>query len=367
MVSVFTTKTSLEDIFLNEDKKAWQAIILKLNEVFINEDPFSDCDNVDPDDNVFLTLNGMGVNISDKEKDFIDNIPNEPSSVLKYPCGIFLLEIEDEKAKSIQNDYGVICQPTSRLDYMPLAQPSFPNELEENETGRSWEGMISRFKQLPSNSALIIDAHLFQKDRYDERTNSYDENNSKGINNLFDILNAILPQHFVGTYHVGVLLTDYDVANKNISQNNLTNKRIANAINKLKSKKLNRNYNISIEVVFISEKDNASHKLIHNRRIISNYFIVTADYGLVALNKGRCLLSQTITAFPLFENIQNDSQSDKKEKRMRRDLNDLKAMMSQQNRAIQPTLTCFQSGKQIDDLSTIIHPMLRFSQPVQIN
>lgn len=361
MVSVFTTKASLEDIFQKEDKKAWQAIILKLNEVFINEDPFPVIDDIDPDDDVCLTLDGMGVNIRDDEKDFINNIPNDRSSVLKYPCGIFLLEIEDEEAQSIQSDFGVICQPISRLDYMPLAQPSFANELEENETGRTWDGMISRFKELPSNSVLIIDAHLFQKDRYDESTNSYDENNSKGINNLFDILNAILPQHFCGTYHVGVLLTDYDVANKKISQKNLTNKRIANAINKLKSKKLNRNYNISIEVVFISEKDNASHKLIHNRRIISNYFIVTADYGLVALNKGRCLLSQSITAFPLFENIQNDSQSDKKEKRMRRDWNDLKAMIRQQSRAIYPTLTCFQSGKQLDDLSTIIHPMLKYS------
>ena len=361
MVSVFTTKASLEDIFQKEDKKAWQAIILKLNEVFINEDPFPVIDDIDPDDDVCLTLDGMGVNIRDDEKDFINNIPNDRSSVLKYPCGIFLLEIEDEEAQSIQSDFGVICQPISRLDYMPLAQPSFANELEENETGRTWDGMLSRFKELPSNSVLIIDAHLFQKDRYDESTNSYDENNSKGINNLFDILNAILPQHFCGTYHVGVLLTDYDVANKKISQKNLTNKRIANAINKLKSKKLNRNYNISIEVVFISEKDNASHKLIHNRRIISNYFIVTADYGLVALNKGRCLLSQSITAFPLFENIQNDSQSDKKEKRMRRDWNDLKAMIRQQSRAIYPTLTCFQSGKQLDDLSTIIHPMLKYS------
>ena len=361
MVSVFTTKASLEDIFQKEDKKAWQAIILKLNEVFINEDPFPVIDDIDPDDDVCLTLDGMGVNIRDDEKDFINNIPNDRSSVLKYPCGIFLLEIEDEEAQSIQSDFGVICQPISRLDYMPLAQPSFANELEENETGRTWDGMMSRFKELPSNSVLIIDAHLFQKDRYDESTNSYDENNSKGINNLFDILNAILPQHFCGTYHVGVLLTDYDVANKKISQKNLTNKRIANAINKLKSKKLNRNYNISIEVVFISEKDNASHKLIHNRRIISNYFIVTADYGLVALNKGRCLLSQSITAFPLFENIQNDSQSDKKEKRMRRDWNDLKAMIRQQSRAIYPTLTCFQSGKQLDDLSTIIHPMLKYS------
>lgn len=360
MVSVFTTKANLEDIFQNEDKKAWQAIILKLNEVFINEDPFSVCDDVDPEDDIFLILDGMGVNIRDDEKDFINNIPNDRSSVLKYPCGIFLLEIEDEEAQSIQSDFGVICQPISRLDYMPLAQPSFANELEENETGRTWDGMISRFKQLPSNSALIIDAHLFQQDRYDEHTDSYDEKNNKGINNLFDILNAILPQHFVGTYHVGVLLTDYDVANKNNRQKNLTNERITDAITNLKSK-LQRKFDITIEVLFIDKNDNGTHSLIHNRRIISNYFIVTADYGLVALNRGRSLRSQSIIAYPLFENIQNDSKSDKKEKRVRNDLFKLSQMLKQQCGAKYPTLTCFQNGEKIADLSTIVHPMLRFS------
>ena len=35
MVSVFTTKANLEDIFLREENKSWLAIILKLNEVFI--------------------------------------------------------------------------------------------------------------------------------------------------------------------------------------------------------------------------------------------------------------------------------------------------------------------------------------------
>ena len=360
MISVFTTKANLEDIFQSEENKGWQAIILKLNEVFINDDPFSECDESNPDDDVFLTLDSMGVKLNDEEGDFIDNIPKNPQSVLNHPCGIYLLDISDAKAHRIQEDYGVICQSTKKLDLTPLVQPSFPNELEENETSKSWKNMISRFRELPSNSVLIIDAHLFQQDRYDEREGCYDSRNSKGITNLQEILDAILPEYFCSTYHVGVLLTDYDIANKNIAQKNLTNKRIANAVNKLKSK-IDRPYDISIEVVFIDKNDNAAHTLIHNRRIISNYYIVTADYALAALSDGRSLRSQTITAYPLFENIHIDSESDKKEKRMRGDLRKLKDLLKQQSRALQPTLTFFQNGQQKEDIQSINHRLLTFS------
>lgn len=360
MISVFTTKANLEDIFLREENKAWLAIILKLNEVFINDDPFSECDESNPDDDVFLTLDSMGVKLNDEEKDFIDNIPKNPKTVLNHPCGIYLLDISDAKAHRIQEDYGVICQSTKKLDLMPLVQPNFPNELEENETGKSWKNMISRFRELPSNSALIIDAHLFQQDRYDEHEGCYDSRNSKGITNLQEILDAILPEYFCDTYHVGIFLTDYDIANKNIANKNLTNKRIANAINKLKTK-LDRPFDISIEVVFIDKNDNGAHALIHNRRIISNYYIVTADYALAALSNGRSLRSQTITAYPLFENIHIDSDSDKKEKRMKSDLRKLKDLLELQSRAVQPSLTFFQNGQQKEDLQSINHRMLNIS------
>ena len=359
MVSIFTSRSSLEDFVMSESP--WFQMICKLNRVFIDEDPYQDIDDdIDPEEDVYQILDTMGVTVDTDHCDYINNIPKDPSSVLKYPCGIFLLDISEAKAHKIQEDYGVICQSTNKLDFSPLVQPNYPNELEENETGKSWKSMISRFRELPSNSALIIDAHLFQQDRYDEGAGCYDANNSKGITNLQEILDAILPEYFCGIYHVGVLLTDYDIANKNIAQKNLTNKRIANAINKLKSR-LDRPFDISIEVVFVDKNDNGAHTLIHNRRIISNYYIVTADYALAAIHNGRSLRSQSITAYSLFENIQIDSESDKKEKRMRSDLRKLKSLLEQQTRAIQPSLSFYQNGQLKTDLLGINHRMLTFS------
>ena len=362
MVSLFTTKANLEDIFLREDKKAWQEIIYKLNEVFINEDPFSE-ENVDPDDDIFRTLYGMGVNIRDDEKVFINNIPKNPESVLQYPCGIFLLNITENQASDIQNNYGVICQSVTNLNDAPLTQNHISNELEENQGDISWNSMLNKFKQIPSNSMLVIDAHLFGNDRFDENQNKYDPNRNSGLKNLFDIIDALLPQNFKSEYHIGVLLTDTDKAiAAGRTRTNLSNARISKAIHRLKEG-LNRPYKdkLIIEVFFFDARDNDGHKLIHNRRILSNYFIVTADYKLAALRNGRSLADQSITVFPLFENISKDSGTDKKEKRMSSEIRKLKDYFERQTRSVSPTALILQNNRRIDDFKDIKHRLLRSS------
>ena len=272
MVSIFTTKSSVESFY--QEDNAWYKMICKLKEVHIDDDPFSDIDeSVDPDDNFFLTLVGMQVDIVD-DREFINNIPNDQSSVLKYPCGIFLLNISNEKAAEIQNNYGVICQSITNLNDDLLTQSNFTTELEEGKRSYAWNDMLAHYKQMPSNSLLIIDAHLFENDRFDEQQKIYDQNRNVGLENLFDIINALLPKQFSGEYNIGVLLTDTDKAKaKGRSRTNLTNDRISKAIHRLKER-IDRPYKdkLVIEVFFFDADDNDGHKLIHNRRIISNYF-----------------------------------------------------------------------------------------------
>ena len=183
MVSIFTTKTSLENFY--QEDNAWYKMVLKLNEVFIDEDPFSDIDNdaFDPENNVFLTLDKMGVKIND-DAAYINDIPNNPSTVLQHPCGIFLLNISPAKAFQIQKDYGVICQSISSLNHAPLTQSHIPTELMDGEQGKPWKGIIGKYYMLPSNSVLVIDAHLFSNDYFDNATNRYDEKKRNGLDNL---------------------------------------------------------------------------------------------------------------------------------------------------------------------------------------
>lgn len=66
------------------------------------------------------------------------------------------------------------------------------------------------------------------------------------------------------------------------------------------------------------------HKIIHNRRILSNYFVLDAQYKLAAFDKfGKGRAGQTISIHPLFELIHIDSDSDMKERRLRYDLDDI--------------------------------------------
>ena len=351
MIDIFTTKENLESICLDEGKRPWLDMIIKLKEVFVNDDDiFSE--DVDPEDDPFYTLDGMQIDINTSRKDYINNILQNPVLVLRHPSGIFLLDIPVDKANQIQKDYGVLCQSTKQLDHTPLTQTHFPTELLEGENGKSWNNMIAHFKDLPSNSALIIDAHLFNEDRFDERANCYDERKRDGIDNILGILDSILPASFQDVYHIGVLITDTDKAKAaRRSRSNLTNDRIATAINKLK-KELKRNYPINIEVVFFDQNDDG-HKLIHNRRILSNYFIVTADYKLAAIRKGRSLCGQTIAAYPLFEAIDKYPDSDKKEKRIRNEIKQFSDFFRRQSNS--HTALLYQNGQKNDDFTQLKH------------
>lgn len=358
MTSLYTTKRILEDICLKKQNQPWLDIIIKLKEVYINDINVFEA-NINPEDDPFFTLDQMQVDINTNKADFINSISSNPASVLQKPNSIYLLEIPIEKAEAIQVNYGVICQSVSNMDYTPLTQKHVPSELLEGESNYSWKKIISKFKKLPSNSLLVIDAHLFDNDKFDEKQDCYDSKYRDGINNLYEILDSTLPTDFSDTYHIGVLVTDTDKAKlARKSRTNLTNKRIASAINKLK-KKLNRNYAISTEILFFDFSDNDGHKLIHNRRIISNYFIVTADYKLATLKEGRSLCTQTVSTYPLFENIDTDSETDKKEKRIRYEIKKFQDFIDRQKNSKDLTALLYQNGKEYIDFSVLNHRILK--------
>lgn len=268
------------------------------------------------------------------------------------------MDISAEKAADIQTKYGVICESATSANHQLLTQKGCSAELVEGLKDKTWADIFKRFKNSPTNSALIIDAHLFENDQYDERQGCYDKNRSYGINNLRSILDQILPDTFADTYHVGVLLTNIDEAkSSHRSRTSLTNARIASAINKLK-KKISRPYETSIEVIFFSQFDDG-HKLIHNRKIITNTYVLEAPYKLAAFDdNGTTRASQTISISPLFELIYIDSDSDMKEKRLRYDLDDLYDYIETQCKAKVPSGQLYCNGALVDSFYKLKHRFL---------
>lgn len=328
-------------------------MIVKLGEVFIDDEIDIPLDSEDP-----LFILDSAIKIDKSKKDFIKSIPNTPQSVLSEPCGIFLLDISAGKAADIQTQYGVICESATTANHKFLTQKGSSAELVEGLKDKTWADIFKKFKFSPTNSALIIDAHLFENDQYDERQGCYDKHRSYGINNLKEIIDQILPVTFADTYHIGVLLTNTDEAKANHrSRTSLTNARIASAINKLK-KKIIRPYEISTEVIFFSQSDDG-HKLIHNRKILTNTYILDAQYKLAAFNdNGVTRAPQTISISPLFELIHIDPDSDMKEKRLRYDLDDLYGYIESQCKAKAPSGQLYRNGILEDSFFKLRHRFL---------
>ena len=354
MVAIFTTSSILDKICHTDELSVWQDMIVKLGEVFIDNEIDVPLDYDDP-----LFILDSAIKIDHSKKDFINSINESPASVLQEPCGIFLLDIPEDKASEIQTKYGVICEAACSPKHNLLTQKGSSAELVEGLNDKTWSDIFKKFKKYPTNSALIIDAHLFENDQYDEHQGCYDRERSYGINNLRDILDQILPDTFADTYHISVLLTNTDEAKANRrSRTSLTNARIASAINKLK-KKINRPYEISVEVLFFSQSDDG-HRLIHNRRILTNTYVLDAQYKLAAFdNQGVTRASQAISVSPLFELIHIDSESDMKEKRLRYDLDDLYDYIETQCRAKTPTGQLYRNGALVDSFFKIKHRFLR--------
>lgn len=351
MVAIFTTSGNLESICLDSDKQPWQDMIYKLGEVFINEAVDIPMDMEDP---LFLLDSSIKIDIT--KKDYIDSIKSNPENVLKEPCGIFLLDIPENDAHNIELKYGVICQSIHSMNHDVLTHKGTSVEVINDLCGKTWTDVFKKFKDTPSNSAIIVDAHLFENDAFNEVDGCYDKNKSVGIDNLYQILDCILPQSFADAYHVAVMLTNIDEAKQERrSRTSLTNARIVSAINKLKGK-LGRQYEICIEVHFFSQKG-GFHQLIHNRRILSSYYVIDAQYKLAAFKKdGTGISSQTITASPLFELIHLDADSDMKEKRLRYDLDDLYEYVETQCK--NPTSELYQNGRKCETFYRVKHRFL---------
>jgi hypothetical protein len=155
---------------------------------------------------------------------------------------------------------------------------------EREKLGRGWDSVLDSVEKLPSNALLLTDRYLFAFRH---------PNAGDGIANIHDILEQLLPKQFNGgDYHVTVV---FDNMAKHSSY---TFNDIATQLNRLKQQ-LKRDYPILMEVLGITPDCSIYNKL-HNRRIVSNYFVVKMDYKLAAFNKNIGTVDQTIIPQVLF-------------------------------------------------------------------
>lgn len=290
MLSIYTTENIVTSIFQDSDNKydAWYDFITKLRptmNVLLNEDTDYEYNDFNP---VYMFLNTYDI---DAELEFLDEVGENAylslvisltPDVINDPHAIFLLDIDESQAKEISEKYGVICHS---FKASPLSNPIFQDGIEKNvekkEEKRGWHELLPVDAVSPSNSIIFVDRYLFSKD-------SDGITGQDGVNNAYEVLNRILPVKLGVEYHI---LFVFDASTLSVHSGD-TFESISTQLNNL-VKRLARPYNIVMESVSIDNND-MNYDETHNRRILSNYFIVRVDRSLKAFRQTHSLYSQSM-------------------------------------------------------------------------
>ena len=208
-----------------------------------------------------------------------------PQNVLKNPSALYILNITAAEALGIQKSYGVMCMSGDAINISPLIDVNDIHVSNEGEKlGRGWDSVLDSVEKLPSNALLLTDRYLFA---------FRSPNAGDGLANIKDILIQLLPQQFMGgDYHITVV---FDNINKHESY---SFGEIATKLNKIKTQ-LGRDYPIMMEVLGITP-DCPIYNKLHNRMILSNYYMVEASHKLAAFNKDMGTARQMLIPLTLF-------------------------------------------------------------------
>lgn len=221
------------------------------------------------------------------KSDYIKCVKEHPEAVLQNPSSLFILDIPITEAIKIRTAYGVFCFSGENTNIAQLIDTNDEHTTDDNEPlGNGWGTVLKSVKGLPSNALLLTDRYLFS---------GYSKKAGNGIDNVCDILDTLLPKKFLGEYHVTIVF-DNDSRNDKYTSFN----EIVIQLNKVKQC-LHRDYPINMEVLGMTPDCDLYNEL-HNRRIISNYYIIKVEHKLAAFNGNRGTCMQTITPQALFTN-----------------------------------------------------------------
>ena len=225
------------------------------------------------------------INADDSQAAYIEGLATHPETMLLNSSSLFILNIPFAEAERIQKLYGVLCISGDAVNISPLIDINDIHVSNEQERlGRGWDSVLDSVERLPSNALLLTDRYLFAFRH---------PNAGDGLANIKDILNQLLPRQFSGgDYHITVIFDNM------AKHSTYTFDEISTKLNRIKTQ-LGRDYPIMMEVLGITPDCSIYNKL-HNRLIISNYYLVEAGHKLAAFNHDKGTARQTLLPLALF-------------------------------------------------------------------
>lgn len=278
MLSIFIPQETLEDIVIDnmasemepEKQDVWFKIFTKQECIYVSS--LDEKKYLTQEDPLFI-LDSSGVEIRYATQ-YIEDIPQDHQLVTKYWNGVFLLDITEKEAATIQKDYGVICQSTNHMDASILMDPGLRFSLKKGEVGYFWNEMLEEInaEQIPSNHLFLIDRYLLSRDKDKKKKDDLKDI----LTNIYDIANAMLPTHklecrYKITFIIGEQKEGKSFSTSEISQI-VCDKLIPS---------LNRSYGIDVEFIYLTHLSGL-YTATHNRCILTNYTVTQLEHSIKA-------------------------------------------------------------------------------------
>jgi hypothetical protein len=276
MFRVFISSTSLGDLCLKEmckeekNKSEWFLILSKQNVIYLEKNIYDELDYNNP---LFRFSESYQIEFKSSSIGCFDKKIEHPEMLLNEPQGVFLLDIEEEEARDIQEKYGIVCKSVKSLEECSITSRECSFSLFKGKSRHSWSKLFEEGVKAPSNALIIQDRYIFG---YDSANRS---GYKDGVENIKQIMKAVLPEELYCAYHVLILYDKSNSSDKFFSVEN-----VAEELENFKNEELNKPYEVIIELYSISHT-NAYWRVTHNRKILSNYFIGSAEHSIKAFSK----------------------------------------------------------------------------------
>lgn len=305
MFSIVTTQKILEKLY--SERSVWGDIIARTKCFYVK----LDTEWWEEDDNALIELSNSQANIINGN-DLFEEIEKHPEAIANYPTSVFILDIDENKARQLQEKYGVIIQAVSNLDDSILTSvlPRKTFSMEEGENAAfGWREIFSGVKDLPSNSIIINDRNLFTNDEIvKDKDGVIIDKHLLGVDSIFNILNEALPHKLDIPFHVLIVCDKTGIEGDGMRRRkSITVKNVITYLNGLK-KHLNRPFPIVMELLAVCP-GSSFFPATHNRRILTNYGLLTFEHKVNAFKGRMNNASQLISVNKLFshENLKTEN------------------------------------------------------------
>ena len=266
-----------------------------------------------PDEEMDL-LKDMPDNYKYDAGPYLKSIKYANEKVLEHPNAIFILDVPKTKANEISRFYGVICQPLEEMS-ITLLKHKFQNNISQANSIKSWQDCLKTgggrklSTVMPANSLIIIDRYLFTgggRKRMPQDEAIIRKEIEHGIDNIRDILKCLIPCHFKGIFNLLIMFEPKSILERpdwNVPEekqtyyqhfNDLCN-RIAEDLKTMFKKTFPRK-RINLELLGVAYLDQSPEYYYetHDRRILSNYYIIRATKAFKAFKNQSVADSQDV-------------------------------------------------------------------------